>query len=255
MKHPIKQIVFPLITVGVVLGAILLPGRISAWKDQAMMNHVHRENYTTNMQLPDYSLTIEKRMEMYAGSTDDEKSSLIQQVLTGKERDKARTMAHAELLAMAQAGFLSDEQYDGLTEVPSNQGHFAYYARYYLQDQETREAARVLICEESNKEGSMWMALDEESGHMLYLEIAAPYESKPVAEEFGKFFFDRLGVKAEVSWRSSDGYAVEMTVPGYGVTYNINLSNQMGFIHCRPYNPNPEPDNAELSEWEPGCDG
>lgn len=235
----IKRAILPMLTVVIVLGTILLPGQLSKWKDQALMSRVHREECVTGMNLPNYSLSMEERLDLYTRDQSGGGITVMTQVLTGEELDEVEDMVRQELDVFDENGFLPKGAYEELLQIMLPKGEQRYGTRLYLQDEETHAATRVTTCEILSKRTNtrLWITLDEETGHMIAFELTYSDTSlQRPAREFAEFFMSHLGVPYEVSWESKDGYAVETTIPGYHVTYNFNfLESEWGYVGCRPY--------------------
>lgn len=257
----IKRAILPVLTIVIVLGAVVMPGQLSRWKDQALMNRVHREDWITNMKLPDYSLLMEERLKLYLRNQDGANGlAVMMQTLLEDELDEAEEMMRRELKAYAENGFLEEKVYEEIVRSILPRGEQRYGSRLFLQDEKTRATTRVIICEEVSKYSDLhlWVNMDEESGRILAFELTIPKtEWQQKTREFAEFFMSRLGVPYECSWESKDGYAVEMTVPGQDLTYHFDFGghfdsdgSEWGYMSCRPftYSLN-QADNQEYGEY------
>lgn len=241
-----KRAILPVLTIVIVLGAIVLPGQLSRWKDQALMNRVHREDCTTDMKLPNYALSMEERLKLFMRNQDGANGlAVMSQALLEDELDASEEMMLRELKTYVENGFLEEKVYEEIERIISNRGEQRYGSRLFLQDEKTRTTTRVIICEEVSRysEFHLWVNMDEETGRILAFEFTVPKTAwQEKSREFAEFFMSRLGVSYECSWVSKDGYAVEMTIPGQNLTYHFDFGGhfdsgdmEWGYLSCRPH--------------------
>ena len=255
----IKRAILPVLTVVIVLGAVVLPGQLSRWKDQALMNRVHQEEYITNMKLPNDTLSMEERLKLFVRNQDSlDGIAVMTQALLEDEMDDAEEMMRRELKVYAENGFIEEKVYEEIIQSTLPQGEQRYGSRLFLQDEKTRATTRVIICEEVSRYSDLhlWVNIDEDTGRILAFELTIPAtQLQQKTREFAEFFMSRLGVPYECSWESKDGYAVEMTVPGQNMTYHFDFGGNFdsgdakwGYVSCRPY-------SRDSSEGGPQVDG
>lgn len=255
----IKRAILPVLTVVIVLGAVVLPGQLSKWKDQALMNRVHQEESITNMKLPNYTLSMEERLKLFVRNQDSPDGiAVMTQTLLEDELNDAEEMMRRELNVYVENGFLEENVYEEIIQSTLPRGEQRYGSRLFLQDEQTRATTRVIICEEVSKYSDLhlWVNMDEETGRILAFEFTIPAtQLQQKTRAFAEFFMSRLGVPYECSWESEGGYAVEMTIPGQNVTYHFDFGgnfnsgdSEWGYVSCRPY-------SSDSSQGEPQADG
>ncbi len=235
----IKQVLLPLATALMVLGAIVLPGQLSHWKDQTQIKRIHREPSETDIHLPNYALSMEQRLDLLMREQNGDGVSSMMQTLIKEELQAADEAMWRELEAFENEGYIAQEYYQEIHRELTEEDALAFGSRMYLQDEQTRATTRVITYERLSKQSDihLWITMDEETGRILVFEFTLPDLNlqKPM-RAFAEFFMDRLGVTASCRWENKTGTAVEMQLNETNIYYNFNLSNfEWGILEGRPY--------------------
>lgn len=239
-----KRSLLPLLTAAIVLGAVLLPGQISNWKDQSLMNRVHRENFSTDLNLPTDSLPMGERLKLYVRYlmfNDQNNMGVVvtTQRMQEEELVQANEMMRQELKAYVDNGYLDEQTYQEIADLISAHGAKQYGTRYFLQDEETRRFARIVVLEDLNSTSDLhlWIHMDEETGRILSFECTIPkLQMDRTTTEFGEFFLSRLGVSYECTFENKAYNYAEMILPGLELGYTFDFSGvEWGYIACRPF--------------------
>lgn len=236
-----KRVLLPLLTAVIVLGAVLLPGQISNWKDQSLLKRVHRENFSANLDFPSDSLSMGERMKLYARFLQDQDNEGVvvttQRMMT-EELDEVEEVVRQEIKEYAENGYLDENTYQEIIALTLSSEEKKYGDRYFLQDEETRKFARVVVLEaiSTTSDLHLWMHIDEETGRILSFAWTLPnLQMQRSIREFGEFFLSRLGVPYECTFENENPNYVEMTLPEQNLLYNFELyGDKWGYyINCR----------------------
>lgn len=183
----------PILTCLVVLVAVLLPQRLSRWRDEAVLNGPHTEELKTENELPTQSLPLEERMMLMA-RYDEDMDAMTAMVQELEQDGGMEALMRTELERLCESGILPWET------LPEDLSPFLS-RRLYLRAPEEIWGASFLVMEGYSKEDdvSLSLALDEETGYALRLELYSPALRKFVGEpvNIGTVFLDRLGVESE----------------------------------------------------------
>ena len=195
-----KKRIFPLFTAAFVLLSLLLPRGVSALRDMGSMRGMHREPYSSALELPDYSLTMAERLQLLGEfksmeSDWDTYVTVFSQELSRREIGELMDLVNAEFRALEELGVLQMPL--ALDQLAME---YCYVTRFYLQDAETLDTLRLLVWECSGAKHTMNMRfyLDEESGKLLTLRMSGPgtwdyIQGTP--EQLGSLLLSRLGVE------------------------------------------------------------
>lgn len=209
----------PVLTCLVVLVAILLPQRLSQWRDQAALNGLHTEELKTENELPTQSLTLEERILLLA-RYDEDMDSMTAMVQELEQSGEVAGMMRKELERLCESGVLPPEV------LPADLSSFES-RRLYLRAPEEIWGSSFLLMEGYDKAEDIYfsLVLDEETGYALRLELATPalqqFSDEPV--NIGITFLDRLGV--ENMCIGYGGYDATFDLPGADCRYTIWLEN------------------------------
>lgn len=219
----------PILTCLVVLVAILLPQRLSRWRDEAVLNGPHTEELKTENELPTQSLALEERILLLAQYNDTpEAMTVIVQEL--ELQGEAEELIQAELERLYAGGILDSEA------MPESLAPF-WGNRVYLRAPEEIWGASFLTMEGYLKEDGTYLSLvvDEESGTALWLEVFTPGIKKWVGEpvEVGRFFLDRMGVENICTGYGM--YDATFDLPGADCHYEISSADALTVIPYAGY--------------------
>lgn len=209
----------PALTCLVVLAAILLPQRLSQWRDQAALNGLHTEELKTENELPTQSLTLEERMLLLAryGEDMDSMTAMVQAL---EQSGEVAGMMREELERLCESGVLPPEA------LPADLSSFES-RRLYLRAPDEIWGGSFLTMEGYSKAEDIYLSLvlDEETGYALRLELVTPalkeFPDEPIT--IGTAFLDRMGV--ENTCIGYGGYDAAFDLPGAGCRYTIWLEN------------------------------
>lgn len=210
----------PILTCLVVLVAILLPQRLSRWRDEAVLGGPHTEELKTENELPTQALALEERIALlgrYNGAP-EAMTVLTQELDRGSG---AETLMWAELERLCESGVL---EWELLPErFPSLQSW-----RLYLRAPEAICGAGFLVMDGYSEEDGVYLslALDEETGYALELELSSPAARKFAGEpvNIGIVFLDRLGVENECAGYGK--YSASFDLPGADCRYDVSLEDR-----------------------------
>lgn len=225
----IDQWLLPILTCLVVLAALLLPQRISRWRDEAALDGPHTEELKTENDLPTQSLTLEERILLLAQYNDapDSMTAIVQELELSGEVEE---LMHAELEQLCAGGILDSEA------IPESFAPF-WGHRIYLRAPDKIWGASFLTMEGYLKEDgtSLSLVLDEASGIALRLEVFTPAIQKWVGEpvDVGLFFLDRMGVASTCTGYGM--YDAAFDLPGADCHYEICRANALTVIPYTGY--------------------
>lgn len=180
----------PLLTCAVMLAAVILPQRISLWRDQALLNTPHTEELRVENDLPTHPLSLLEQMSLVSlcDLYPESLTVVTQELIPDGE---AMATIRTELDRLCGDGILPPEV------LPADLSGFLYQ-RLYLRLPGSVSGASFLLMEGySKKEDSYFSLLLNEDGYALRLEVIHPamkkYAGTPL--EIGTAFLDRLGVE------------------------------------------------------------
>jgi hypothetical protein len=202
----IKRWLLPILTALVVLGAVLLPQKLSLLRDQALLGGIHREPLTADALSASTSpLTLEERMELFCRWRNDQgESSAISWALdnqsTPEEMPALEELVEKERDSLEETGVLSQNALpQDLTGLSGS--------RVSVRLAEDLRSATFLELEVTEPEtGAHWsLVLDEETGSLIELAAFFPQEGVyAVAADLGAGFFDRLGMGYQIETAERD---------------------------------------------------
>lgn len=222
---------FPLLTIITVLVLALLPQKISLWKDQTLQGSVQTELLVAENDLPVRSPSLSERMELLAQWMTAEDITSTQTELTGESYEMWINAILLELEDFQSNGLFPAELLP--TDI-TNASCYRMYLRRQLQG-----AEYIVMDTYLKSEGiHLWVVLDEETGHLLWLELGNYSVMKALYEklsplEIGCFFLYRLGIVPQT--RSSDSFYAVLEVPDAIVDYSVSLDSS--YVIVRPMVP------------------
>lgn len=228
----LKKWGLPFLTVLVALTASILPPQLSRLGDGRLIGKVHTEELTADSEFPVHTSSLEQRINlMLRWSSNPDGLTIYTQTLFAQteETEKLLVRVQEECKSMVEDGILSEELLP-VEEMPLAAGDLLAVERVFVRDGETGVAASFLSfdCYYEDKPFFLHMggALDEESGHILRLELHfSSHLGKfpiPLAEEVGAWFLTRLGLEFTVS--ESGRQESIYFLPDAGVYYSAGLN-------------------------------
>ncbi len=214
----------PVLTLLVALLSVLLPQRLSLLGDEAALHTVHAEALTADNNLPARPLSLEERVVLLARwSLGDDLFAAFRQPeeQAAGENEALAERVREELEDMVQSGALpADALPDTLPPLRAQ--------RLGLWTADSFAGAEFLVVDGHEKRQYLYLVLDGESGHVLFLDLAlaeqslAPEDAAQTPEALGAAFFRRLGLAGE--WKGTGGEAALFRLPDSGVTYQVYRS-------------------------------
>lgn len=189
-----KNWLLPLLTVLTVGALALLPLRLSTVEDGKLMGAVHAEALTADNNFPAKPPELPGRVRLLAQyASVPELLTIVEQEPEGEKREELSVQARAELQKLVELGVLPEK---------SNAYDADFFAALlYLRDQRDLSSAAFAMLDTYDKETgeSLTLYLDQESGHILALELHSEllWDSSAPAEDTGRAFFDNLGLQYE----------------------------------------------------------
>lgn len=180
----------PILTCAVMLAAVILPQRISLWRDLALLDTPHTEELQAENDLPTRPLSLLEQMSLVSlCDIYPESLTVVAQELIPDSETVA--MIWTELDRLCDDGILAPEV------LPADLSDFLCQ-RLYLRLPGSISGASFLLMEGySKQEGLYFSLLLNEDGYTLRLELTHPamekYAGTPL--DIGAAFFDRLGIE------------------------------------------------------------
>ena len=182
----------PVLTLLTVLALALLPPRLSALGDGALLGGVHSEELGEDSNFPARPPDLPGRIELLATQqTAPERLTIAEQVLESPEAlSEASALARRAVEMLTEAGVLPSGQpeFDWT-------GHFSAF-RFYLRDRADLSSAGFLsVWASDGWDCELIMTLDPETGRVLSFRLAGPavLMEDVSPEDKGTRFLEHLG--------------------------------------------------------------
>lgn len=213
----VKRWFLPILTCAVMLASVILPQRLSLWRDETLLNAPHTEELQAENELPTRPLSLPEQMALV--SLFDADSGALTSVTQELGQDsQAETMVRTELERLCSNGILAPEL------LPEDLSNFFGY-RVYLRMPGTISGASFLVMEGYSKRENIYFSLllNEEDGYALRLELSHPAIKNFIGEplDIGTAFLDRLGV--ENTCVGYGPYDAVFTTPDAALQYGVFL--------------------------------
>lgn len=190
--------ILPVLTGLVVTAAILLPQQLSQMQDQALFNSIHAEALTVENDLPIQPPDLVQRIGLLSGWMTEPDIIFVQQELTDTDfLEEWKAVISQQLTSLSESGLIP------VDILPQNLSEL-YCTRLHLQKQ--LMGADFLVGElySKNENLHLWLVLDEETGHILWLEVGHPLMRKLSAmlspAEIGTFFLETLDIDHQLTF-------------------------------------------------------
>lgn len=217
----VKRWFLPILTCAVMLASVILPQRLSLWRDETLLNAPHTEELQAENELPTRPLSLPEQMALVS-LFDADSGSLTSVTQELGQDSQAETMVRAELERLCSNGILAPEL------LPEDLSNFFSY-RVYLRMPGTISGASFLVMEGYSKRENIYFSLllNEEDGYALRLELSHPAIKKFLGEplDIGTAFLDRLGV--EHSCIGYGPYDAAFAAPDSAIQYTVSLEGDL----------------------------
>lgn len=233
----VKLWFLPILTCAVMLAAVILPQRLSLWRDEALLNTLHTEELQAENALPTRPLSLPEQMALVSlfEADGDSLTSVTQEL--GQD-SQVEAMVRTELERLCSNGILAPEL------LPEDLSNFFSY-RVYLRMPGTISGASFLVMEGYSKQENIYFSLllNEEDGYALRLELSHPAIQKFIGEplDIGTAFLDRLGV--ENTCVGYGPYDAVFTTPDSTLEYMVSMEGDLLRIV-----PTPEIERGEATD-------
>lgn len=234
-----KNRLLPIFTCLVVLGAALLPQRLSELRDHTLMGTVHTEKLTDNWLLA-RPLSLAERIELLALWADEpERFTVVTQELsvkmTPEEILALQTQVWKELKSLADAGIFPDEMLQ--EEFSDLSGK-----RTSVRLSDDLRSTTFLRLNRLDKRSGMHLSIfmDADTGHTVAMQAFFPTSVRlsATASDIGKAFLDRLDLENQIQ-TSCTNQAV-LLLPETNTLYAVDLDYSDGdgylFLLIEPVN-------------------
>lgn len=226
-----KNRLLPIFTCLVVLGAALLPQRLSELRDHTLMGTVHTEKLTDNWLLA-RPLSLAERIELLALWADEpERFTVVTHELSVKMAPEEilalQTQVWKELKSLADAGIFPDEMLQEETSDLSGE-------RTSVRLSDDLRSTTFLRLDRLDKRSGMHLSIfmDADTGHAVAMQAFCPtsVRSSATASDIGKAFLDRLDLDNQV--QTSCANRAVLLLPETDIQYVVDLdySNVDGYL-------------------------
>lgn len=216
-----KPWLLPILTCAVMLAAVILPQRLSLWRDEALLNTPHTEELQAENELPTRPLSLPEQMALVS-LFDADSVSLTSVTQDLGQDSQVEAMVRTELERLCDNGILAPDL------LPQDLSNFFSY-RVYLRMPGAISGASFLVMEGYAKQEGIYLSLlmNEEDGYALRLELSHPAIQKFIGEplDIGTAFLDRLGV--ENSRIGHSRYEAVFTTPDSTLEYIVSREGDL----------------------------